>query len=168
MDFRGTDSGGVECIEPALEACLVHHREHIRVPRRTSDRSQPAHLAGVRLTHGLVLERIGKHRPGVSPGRIRQARASDQYLRGGNHQLDARGAARQLRKRSFSGNRFAAIVDERPLTPHRCVGKRTPDAQQAHGYLRQTIAGQPAFSRASSADPRACASPMVIRVVAMK
>ncbi|MND01723.1 hypothetical protein D3C83_208290 [compost metagenome] len=42
------------------------------------------------------------------------------------------------------------------------------DPQQGHGDLRQTITGQPASLRQSSAEPRACASPSVTRIVATK
>ena len=163
MNLVAPNADGVERIAPACQSRLVDDRECVFV----ADGAEPAHLVGIRLACGLFLHRKRKHRSGTART-LRHARAREQHLRGGNHQLDTLGAPRQFRNPAFAGNRFAA-VDERPLAALWRIGQRHVDTQQAHSALRQTIAGQvPTFPRASSAVPRACALPMVTRTRAMK
>ncbi len=98
---------------PALQSLLVRNRERVFV----ADSAEPAHLICIRLACRLFLHREGKYRAGAAAGSLRHARARDQHLRGGNYQLNALGAPRQLRKPAFAENRFAAAVYQRPLAP---------------------------------------------------
>src|SRR5437762_2350721 len=80
-----------------------------------------ADLVRIRLACRLLLYCESQHRSGAAPGLMRHAGARDQHLRGGDHQLEALGAPRQLPEPALSCNRFAAIVDEGPLTPLRRI-----------------------------------------------
>jgi hypothetical protein len=87
------DAGGLECVVPGLETLPVRNREHVGV----RDRAEPAHLIGLGIAQGFFLDREREHRSGPAPRRLGQARARDQDLRCGKHQLHALCTLRQLR-----------------------------------------------------------------------
>ena len=164
MDFVIAVACSLDRLQPTRQTLPVHDRERIGV----TCPAEPAHPVAFRLAEGLLLHRERQHRSGAALGRGRQARTGEQDLLGGEHELHARGAPRQLGKAPLSANRRPARVDQRPLAAHRCIGERTADAQQAHRYFLQTTEGHPKPGRVSSAAPRAWASPIFTRRVAMK
>src|SRR5688572_1479599 len=112
----------------------------------------------VGIAERFVLDGVREHLVGALTHTRRKLSARDRHISRRHDELDARRVLRRFG--GHAGTEYDARVHETPLARRRRRAQRTADAQHAHRNLRQTIVGHPFFSRASSAVPAACDSPM--------